>query len=157
VVREQRPKDPAEFDQLRPILIGTRQATQLDAQDDSDMVKSDLGKEPVEPMTTLGGGGGPTLVFINDLDAVGWPAQRDGEIDEGVLTGSRFLVVEDLLRAGLSNINNRQTFEMMRLQLCGGANARGIRRRAIQRWARGSRVRPTHWIPPLVAEEGSVE
>jgi hypothetical protein len=130
VVREQRPEDPTQLDQLRPILVGTRQPTQLDAQDDSHMVKPDLGKQPVEPITPFVGGGGMALVFIDDLDAVGCPAQLDGEIDKGVLTGGRFLVVKDLLGAGLSHINNRQTVQMICLQFRGDPGARGSRGRA---------------------------
>lgn len=87
------------------------------------MVEPDLGEHPVEPMTALGGGTGNPLVFINDHDAVGRPAQLHGEIDEGVLPSGRFPVVQDLLGAGLSHIDNGQTGQMMRLQFGGSVDA----------------------------------
>ena len=99
------------------------------------MIKPDLGKQAMETMTPLGGGGGMTLVFIDDLDAVGRPAQLNCEIDEGVLTSGRLLVVENLLRAGLSHIDDRQTVQVMRLHFRRGPNARGIRCSAFSRFA----------------------
>lgn len=100
------------------------------------MVKPDLGKQPVETMTSLGGGRGVTLVFVNDLNAVGSPAQLRCKIDEGVLACGRFFVVKDLLRAGLSYINDRQTVQMMRLKFRGRPTRSGIHRRAFLRLTR---------------------
>ena len=71
----------------------------------------------METKTSLRGGAGETLVFVDDLDSIGRPAQLHGKINERILTGRRFLMVEHLLRAGLSHVDDRGSLQMVGLKL----------------------------------------
>jgi hypothetical protein len=46
------------------------------------------------------------LVVVDNLDTLARPAERGGVIGEGVLTLTGFLMVEDLLGAGLANVHH---------------------------------------------------
>lgn len=63
------------------------------------MVQRDLGQGALEAEAALGRGAAEALVLIDDDDALGRPAQRDGPLDQPVLTISGFLVFKDLLRS----------------------------------------------------------
>ena len=71
----------------------------------------------METKTTFCGGARDALVFVDDLDLIGRPAKLHGKINESILTGGRFLMVEHLLRARLSDVDDRGPLQMEGLKL----------------------------------------
>ena len=57
------------------------------------------------------------LVVVDDQDAFEWPTQFDRVAAQVVLEGRRLAVMEDLLRAGLSHVDDRQPSQMLGLDL----------------------------------------
>jgi hypothetical protein len=123
LIGQQRPENPTEFDQLGPVLVGASQPTQFNAKNNSDLIESDLGQQAVIAMASFRSRGRMPLIFINDHNAIACPAQLDGEVGKSILTGRRFLVIEDLLRGRLADVDDCHTVPMMRLQFRGSPDA----------------------------------
>jgi hypothetical protein len=121
LVSQQRPEDGTEFEEMIPVLGRTRQATDFQAQDDADVVQGDLGEQPLKAGTVFNSPATRPLVVVDDLDALAWPAERGGVISEGILTLSGFLMVEDLLRAGLANVDDSEFASMLIGDRCQAA------------------------------------
>lgn len=65
-------------------------------------------------MPALGGPGGPALIDVDDLDGIGSPAALTGPLPEGILEATALLVGEDLVRAGLADVDEGLAAEMER-------------------------------------------
>ena len=76
------------------------------------MVHSHLGEQTLEPRSLLDGSPAAALVFVDDEDPIPRPTESGSMIRKGVLALSRFLMVENLLHAGLADVDDRQFAEM---------------------------------------------
>src|SRR5512142_2339478 len=92
------------------------------------MVHGDLGEEVLEPEPWSGGPATPALVFVDDQDPIPGPTEGHGVVRHGVLSLPGFLVVEDLLGAGLANVYDRQFVEMTVCELGGPRPVHGCGR-----------------------------
>ncbi len=138
-----------------PVFVGPGKSGQFDSQDDTDVVQADFGKQPLKPKTAFGCGAALTLVFVDDLNPVGRPAKLDGKINQGVLASRRFLMVRNLLRRGLSHVDNRRSLQMMRLKLRWISARKRIGAPFLYRLSTQSLdILITHAIPPFVPAEG---
>ena len=91
-------------------------------EDDADLVEGDPGDEFLEALPALGGPGGPALVDVDDLDGLGGPAALDGPLPEGVLEATALLVGEDLVWAGLADVDEGLAAEVERGDVFGNAH-----------------------------------
>src|SRR5579862_1796827 len=133
-----------------PVLRRARQAAEFEPQDQAHMVHSDLGEQTLKAGSLLDGSAASTLILVNHQDPFLGPTERASIIGQGILTLARFLVVKDLLSAGLANVDDRQ-FAEVPITEGSGAAAKCSRRAARQR--SGSRrtarvVRLAHASPP---------
>ena len=103
--------------QLVPVLARAGQPAHLQAEDQPDVVETDLGEQPLEAEPALGRGPALALILVDDEDAVRGPAEFDGPVDEGVLAVGGFPVLGDLLGGGLADVDDGQPVEMPGLDL----------------------------------------
>ena len=141
LIGEQGLEDGAEVEQLMPVFVGAGQATGLQTEDDADVIQGHLAEQISEAGAALGGPAGEPLIFIDDLHAVGGPAELDRPAIERVLPGGRFAVIQDLLRRGLANVDDGFAGEMAGLDLGGHGNREnfaavrpGVAGEAVGRW-----------------------
>lgn len=111
-VGQQGPEDGAQFEELMPVLVGARQATHLQAEDDADVVEADLGEQVLEAGPALGRLPAAPLVLVHDFHTVARPAQRGGAIRQAVLPVRRLAVIEHLLGRRLADVNDGLTLQM---------------------------------------------
>jgi hypothetical protein len=109
-VGDERVEQGADLEQLMPIPTRSRQTRHLNAEDEADMAEADLGDQPLETDPTLNGLSSPPEVVINHDDAFARPSEVHGALDQSVLEAGGFLVTLDLLRRGLPDVDNGQTF-----------------------------------------------
>ena len=76
------------------------------------MVETDFRQDVLEAGTPFHIPATVPLVPVDDLDAITGPTESDGQVGEGILSRLRFLVLDDLLGARLSHINDCFTFQM---------------------------------------------
>src|SRR4051794_2520664 len=137
-----------------PVLRRAGQATQFESQDQADMVQAHLGEQALKAGALLDGAAAPALILVDHHDAFPRPTKGRGIIGQGILTLPRFLVIKDLLRAGLADIDDRY-FAKMPVAEGGGAPARcsrvGRRQRSWSRRMAGG-VRVAHASPPGAPE-----
>ena len=118
-VGEQDAEPGTELEQVVPVLAGPGQPAHLQAEDQPDAIEGDLGEQPLEsrpPFDRL-----PALaqVVVDHLDLRPRPAQGDGAIGQGILAGGGLLVVEDLLRGGLADVDDGGAIEVPGPELRG--------------------------------------
>jgi hypothetical protein len=65
-------------------------------------------------LTSLGGAGGPALIRVDDPDLVLVPSEFEGALLEGILEPAALLVGQDLVGAGLADVDDRQAAEVER-------------------------------------------
>ncbi len=58
-----------------PVLAGAGQAAHLQAEDEADVIQSDLGQKSLEAEAALGGLAAEAEVVVDDGNVLGWPAQ----------------------------------------------------------------------------------
>src|SRR5437764_14732747 len=97
------------------------------------MIQIHLNEDLMEPRTMFGRPARGGLVVVDDQDALGWPPQFDRVATQVVLERRRFAMMEDLLRAGLSHIDDGPSLEVVRLDLGRTGQARAIRVRVDRR------------------------
>jgi hypothetical protein len=119
LIRHERAENAAHFQQVMPVLVGARQPAHLQAENDADVIDGHLGQQPLKPGSIVGVAAALALVFVDDLDPIGRPSQGDGVIDQGVLPQPGFAVFQDLLRAGLADVHERQAVQVPTLDLGG--------------------------------------
>jgi len=100
------------------------QPAHLQAEDQPDVVETDLGKQSLKAQSPLGGGPALALILVDDENAVRRPTEFDGPIDERVLAVGGFPVLGNLLGGGLADVDDGQPVEMPGLDL-GSAEQTG--------------------------------
>jgi hypothetical protein len=70
------------------------------------VVQGDFGEQPLKAGALFDSSAAAALVVVDYLDTLARPAQRGGVLGESILTLSGFLMVEDLLRVGLANVDD---------------------------------------------------
>src|SRR3954471_14714327 len=100
-----------------PILARTGQPAHLQAEDQPDMIETDLGEQSLEAESALGRGPTLALIVVDDEDAVRWPAEFDGPVSQRVLAVGGVAVLGDLLAGGLAGVDDGQPVEMPGLEL----------------------------------------
>src|SRR5262252_2511332 len=81
------------------------------------MAQGDLRSQRFEVIALLSPGCRLAQITIEDLDALGMPAQALGALDEGTLGELTVEMLTHLLRARLANVNNRFACKMLRGEL----------------------------------------
>jgi len=76
------------------------------------VIQSDFGKQPLKARAVFDRPAATPLVVVDYLDPLARPTERGGVISEGVLALSGFLMVKNLLRAGLANVNDGEFTSM---------------------------------------------
>src|SRR5262245_18062952 len=74
-VRQQGAEAGAQLQQLVPVLAGARQSAHLQAEDEADVIQSDLGQQSLEAEAALGGLAAEAEVVVDDGNVLVWPAQ----------------------------------------------------------------------------------
>ena len=118
-VADQRAGHAAQLQQLVPVGGVAGQPGAFQAQDDPGPAEGDLGDQLLESFPVGGAGAGLALVDVDDGDLAGGPAQRDRPAAQVVLADRGLGVVQDLLEAGLADIQQGGPGEM------GGGHLRG--------------------------------
>jgi hypothetical protein len=153
IVAQQRMEDAAQADQRCPVRVGACQATGLQAQDDADVIEPEFGEDVLEADAANSCLAAASLVAIDEFDPIAGPAQRHGQIGQGILSHGRFFVLGDLLGTGLTDIDDGFTVQMAvadlggacRHQVGGQANRTGPGRRSA---GSGVELRSAHGRPP---------
>src|SRR5262249_53367709 len=91
----------------------------LQAEDEADVVETDLGHEALEAVASFGRRRTAALVFIDDEDAVGGPAEVHRPAGESVLSLRGLGVLANLLGRGLSHVDDGKAVEVTGLDLRG--------------------------------------
>src|SRR6266542_5421547 len=130
-----------------PIHGRARKARDLNAQDQADMVETDLRDQPLKACPSHGAAGRLAEVIIDHQHAVIRPTERLGTGDEAILEAGGLLMREHLLRARLSYTDDREAVVMPGLELV--LSPKGVCRPSLGlRRAGGSGC--THPRPPSV-------
>ena len=90
-----------------PVGVVAGQPGAFQAEHDPGPAEGHLGDQLLEPFPVGGGGAGLALVDVDDGDLVGGPAQRDRLAAQVVLADRGLGVVDDLLEAGLPDVEQR--------------------------------------------------
>lgn len=152
-VGDQDAEHRAELEQLMPVAVIAREPRRIEAQDQTGVAKSDLGDKPLEAATQPRFRAGLAQILINDGDPFSRPAQRQRTLDQPILQRGAFLMMPDLSRRRLADINISQLRAVERAD-------RLVSRQASQHWrhsrpgcaASGKELAPV--APPVV--DGSV-
>ena len=118
-VGEQDAEPGAELDQVVPVLAGPGQPAHLQPEDQPHPIQGDLGEQPLEPRPAFDRLPALAQVVVDHLDLGPRPAQVDGPVGQGILAGGGFLMVEDLLRRRLPDVDDGGPVEMPGLELGG--------------------------------------
>jgi len=137
-VGDERAEEGADFQELVPILRGTRQPGHVDAEHEADVVQADFRDEALEADAPRGARAGLAQVVVDDDDTLRRPAQIPRSGHQPILEARRFLMVEDLLHGRLPNVDDGDTVLMARRDLL----------RAEQAGRRVSGARSSHRTPP---------
>ena len=103
-VADQRAGHAAQFQELVPVGGVSGQPGAFQAEHDPGAAEGHFGDQLLEPFPVGGGGAGLALVDVDHGDLAGGPAQRDRLAAQVVLADRGFGVVDDLLEAGLADI-----------------------------------------------------
>ena len=107
-VADQRAGHPAQFQELVPVGGVSGQAGAFQAEHDPGPAEGHFGDQLLESFPVGGGGAGLALVDVDHGDLAGGPAQRDRLAAQVVLADRGLGVVEDLLEAGLADVQKRR-------------------------------------------------
>ncbi len=87
------------------------------------MVETDLRDQPLKARPSHGAAGRLAEIIIDHQHAVVSPAERLGTGNQAILEAGGLLMIEHLLRARLSHIDDREAVVMPRLELVGSPEA----------------------------------
>ena len=79
------------------------------------MFEGNLAEQALEAMSPLDRCAGDAQIVINDEDAFTWPAQAHRQVYQAVLQLRRFAVSVHLVNRRLADINDREPFQVPRL------------------------------------------
>jgi hypothetical protein len=108
-----------ELPQLMPILARAGQPAHLEPEDQPDAVERPLGEQPPESRPAQDGLAAHAQVVVADGDPPPVPAELDRPVGQGVQACGRFLVVGDLLGAGLADVDDGGPVEVPGPELGG--------------------------------------
>ena len=120
-VGQQDAEPGTELQQVVPVLARAGQPAHLQPEDQPDAVQGDLGEQPLEPRPAFDRLPALAQVVVDHLDLRPRPAQGDGAVGQGVLAGGGLLMVEDLLRGGLPDVDDGGPVEVPGPELRGRA------------------------------------
>ena len=83
--------------QLMPVPTRSGQPRHLNAENDSDIAKSDLSHQPLKSKATLDRRTRQSEIVVDDDNTVALPSQIYSQIDECILQTRRLLVTFELL------------------------------------------------------------
>ena len=117
LIGQQSPEDGTQLQELMPIFIRACQPAHLQAQDETDVVETDLRQQILKAKPSLSRLTATSLVFIDDFHAILGPAQQRGPMPQGVLPIRGLTMFQDLLRGRLSDIDDGFTLSVPILDL----------------------------------------
>ena len=88
-----------------PVLVAAREARNLQRQNDPDLAQSSGGHQFLKAEPFLRVCTRLAQVFIDQHDLLPRPAECAGSVDQSALTPLAFPVVNDLMLAGLTDVN----------------------------------------------------
>ena len=103
-VADQGAGQAAQSEELVPVGVVAGQPGAFQAEHDPGPAQGHLGDQVLESFPVGGAGAGVALVDFDDGDLVRCPAQRDRLAAQVVLADRRLGVVDDLLEAGLADV-----------------------------------------------------
>jgi len=107
----QRSEVPADLEQLGPVLGVAREPGGFEAQDDADMAQGDFGRHVLEA-GPLGKAAGRDAEVVQDSDGIA-PAEGAGLVAEADLDAGALGVVTHLLGAGLADVDDGRSRQMI--------------------------------------------
>ena len=116
-IADQRVEERAHLQELVPVPAGPGEAGDLDAQDQADVPKADLGNETLEAGPIDAGGAGAAEILVNDDDLFARPAEPASPISQGLLQARRFAVLLNLTQARLADVDHGLPVAMTRADL----------------------------------------
>ena len=103
----------AEVEQLIPVGTIAGQTRDVVGEDDPDLLEGDKGDEFLEAAASLGGPGRQAEIAVDDVDVVVIPAVGTGPVGEAVLEAKALLMGQDLVGAGLPDVDDGQASEVV--------------------------------------------
>ena len=100
-----------------PIRTVARETRDLSADNDPDFVKANIGDQPLKAFASCGMLAGLALIVVDEHDLVLAPAQFKQTAAERSLIDGAFAVLENLLGAGLTQVNHTLALLVTRLNL----------------------------------------
>src|SRR6516162_10575555 len=97
---------------MMPVSIAAGQPAHLDPQNQTDVLHANFSDKAVKSASVFSRLTADPLVVVDDQDPGPWPSQRNGVVDQCVLTLARFTMIENLLRSRLADIDDRQKTEL---------------------------------------------
>ena len=92
-IGDERTEDRAEIKQLGPIAVVTRETTGFQREHQPDVAQADLRHKLLKARAPISRGAATAQIFVDDLNAVFGSTERDGPIDQGILSDSTLGVV----------------------------------------------------------------
>src|SRR5262245_50502720 len=95
-----------------PVLATAGQPAHLQPEHQPDAVEGDLGEQTLEAGAALDGLAALAQVVVDGDDPVARPAEGNCPVGQGVLSGGGLLVIEDLLRRRLADVDDGHAVEV---------------------------------------------
>src|SRR5205823_14010692 len=109
-------------DQVVPVAVVARQPRGLEHQHEADLAHAHLGRQALEAGAMRRGPPRAALVLVDDLDGSSGPAEREGALAQLILPLGALLVMLDLVRRRLADVDAGQALAVRALNL-GRAHA----------------------------------
>src|SRR5689334_12337570 len=91
-----------------PVTVIARQARGIEAQHQAGLAEPDLADQALKSLALSAGGSRLSQVIVDDRNALPWPAEGDGPIDQVILEFCAFLMLAHLAGGGLADVDVRQ-------------------------------------------------
>jgi hypothetical protein len=124
LVGDERAEHRAELDDAVPVAVQARQPGDLGHHDDADLAQADRRDQALEAETPLAAGSRQAEVVVDHPDRRLRPAHLPGAARQVILAAGALLVVLDLLRRGLADVDDGLQPQVARLDL-GRARGHG--------------------------------
>lgn len=113
-IRDQAATVTADIKKRIPVRAIASQPRHLDRQDEADFPKGDTGNQFLEAATVRRGGAAHAEIGIDDVDIGFMPPEVVGALAERVLQPQALLIVDHLMWARLTNVDDRFAAQMAR-------------------------------------------